>query len=105
MSCEINQASLLSRRLQSAFVLCYVKCCLLIYVVSLILCLFIFRPGATAIDALKRGYETIFVIDSVKGIDPANSARVVETIVKNGGLLQTCSQILQDFEAYHARDL
>ena len=68
------------------------------------LCL-LFHPGATAMDALKRGYETIFVVDSVKGIDPANSAIVVETIVKNGGLLQTCSQILQDIDAYHARDL
>ncbi|ASJ00618.1 nicotinamidase [Thermococcus gorgonarius] len=48
---------------------------------------------ATAMDALKLGYETYVIVDAIKGIDPEGEKRALEELQKAGAKLIECENL------------
>jgi nicotinamidase/pyrazinamidase len=48
---------------------------------------------ATALDALKLGYETYILLDAIKGINPEDEKKAIEELQKAGAKAIRCSSL------------
>ncbi|MDV3104543.1 nicotinamidase [Thermococcus waiotapuensis] len=48
---------------------------------------------ATAMDALKLGYETCIIVDAIRGINPEGEKRALEELQKAGAKLVECEKL------------